>query len=121
MCSKAFFFTGHGLYILFFCSTAPESGNFVSRSGQKVGAFRPEGRKSNLSIHYIFSLIIFNLNRYIKERKEALQKEQLAKIAAKPKDCPTGHIPLPDNERKETLSMLKKSKSETIKSIKLKL
>ena len=32
------------VYILFFCSTVPESGNFVSRSGQKVGAFRPEGR-----------------------------------------------------------------------------
>ena len=31
--------------ILFFCSTAPESGNFVSRSGREVGAFRPEGRK----------------------------------------------------------------------------
>ena len=29
----------------FFCSTAPESGNFVSRSGREVGAFRPEGRK----------------------------------------------------------------------------
>ena len=31
--------------ILFFCSTVPESGNFDSRSGQKFGAFRLEGRK----------------------------------------------------------------------------
>ena len=38
--------------ILFFCSTAPESGNFVSRSGQKVGAFRPEDRKHNIQVFF---------------------------------------------------------------------
>ena len=43
--------------ILFFCSTVPESGNFVSRSGQKVGAFRLEGRK--LSIIYICWYLIY--------------------------------------------------------------
>ncbi|OXU17992.1 hypothetical protein TSAR_011170 [Trichomalopsis sarcophagae] len=42
--------------------------------------------------------------KYIKDRKEALQKEQLAKIADKHVDCPAGHVPLPDHERKETLN-----------------
>ena len=31
--------------IYYFCSTAPESGNFVSRSSREVGPFWPEGRK----------------------------------------------------------------------------
>ncbi|XP_008202095.1 uncharacterized protein LOC100119016 [Nasonia vitripennis] len=52
--------------------------------------------------------------KYIKERKEALQKEQLAKIADKHVDCPAGHVPLPDHERKETLSMLKKNYQEYV-------
>lgn len=39
-----------------------------------------------------------------------MEKERLAKAAAQHTDCPIGHVPLPDNERKETLSMLKKSK-----------
>lgn len=51
----------------------------------------------------------FPTHRYIKERKQTLQKEQQAKAATKYADCPLGHIPLPDNERKETLNMLKKS------------
>jgi predicted phage gp36 major capsid-like protein len=48
-------------------------------------------------------------NRYIKERKEALQKEQEARAAAKHSDCPIGHVPVPDTERKHTLGILKKS------------
>ena len=43
--------------ILFFCSTAPESGNFVSHSGREVGAFRPEGRKK---VRIMRSFVIFN-------------------------------------------------------------
>lgn len=54
--------------------------------------------------------MIYFFYRYIKERKEALQKEKQAKAVAKYTDCPIGHIPLPDSERKETLNMLKKSK-----------
>lgn len=58
---------------------------------------------------YFWLYITLSYCRYIKERKEALKKEQEAKAAAKYSDCPDGHIPLPDNERKDTLSMLKKS------------
>ncbi|XP_043475359.1 uncharacterized protein LOC122506973 [Leptopilina heterotoma] len=47
--------------------------------------------------------------KYIQERKEALKKEEQAKIEASiPSDCPPGHIPIPDDERKESLHMLKK-------------
>ena len=31
--------------VYYFSALRPESGNFVSRSGREVGAFRPEGRK----------------------------------------------------------------------------
>ncbi|XP_058803425.1 uncharacterized protein LOC131671192 [Phymastichus coffea] len=55
--------------------------------------------------------------KYIKERKEALKREQAAKAAAKYSDCPDGHIPLPDNERKETLSMLKKNYQEFVNEL----
>lgn len=48
--------------------------------------------------------------RYILERKEEQQlKIEQAKLEAANSDCPAGHIPLPDNERKETLRLLKKS------------
>ncbi|KAJ8681039.1 hypothetical protein QAD02_016826 [Eretmocerus hayati] len=47
--------------------------------------------------------------KYIKERKQVLEKEQSAKASAKLSDCPTGHVPLPDNERRETLGMLRKN------------
>ncbi|XP_014211004.1 uncharacterized protein LOC106641194 [Copidosoma floridanum] len=52
--------------------------------------------------------------KYIKERKEAMQKEQSAKIAAKQSDCPKGHVSLPDSERKETLCILKKNYQEYV-------
>lgn len=48
-------------------------------------------------------------NRYLRERKEAQEKEQKAKAEALNADCPEGHVSLPDNERKETLRLLKKS------------
>ncbi|XP_014598187.1 PREDICTED: uncharacterized protein LOC106783808 isoform X2 [Polistes canadensis] len=47
--------------------------------------------------------------KYIKDRKEALQKEEEAKAAAFHPDCPEGHVPLPDHERQETLRVLKKN------------
>lgn len=49
------------------------------------------------------------MNRYLRERKEAQEKEQKAKAEALNTDCPEGHVSLPDNERKETLRLLKKS------------
>ncbi|KAL7287108.1 hypothetical protein TKK_0018726 [Trichogramma kaykai] len=55
--------------------------------------------------------------KYIKERKEELVKEKLAKAAAKQSDCPVGHVPIPDNERKETLAMLKKNHQELVNEL----
>jgi len=49
------------------------------------------------------------VNRYLRDRKEAQEKEQKAKAEALHSDCPEGHVPLPDHERKETLRLLKKS------------
>jgi len=49
-------------------------------------------------------------NRYLRERKEAQQKEQKAKAEASYiEGCPEGYVSLPDHERKETLRLLKKS------------
>ncbi|KAK0179731.1 hypothetical protein PV327_005454 [Microctonus hyperodae] len=49
--------------------------------------------------------------KYIIERKEELFNQQMekAKNEAVNADCPDGHVPLPDNERKETLRMLQKN------------
>ncbi|KAF7998386.1 hypothetical protein HCN44_009784 [Aphidius gifuensis] len=49
--------------------------------------------------------------KYIKERKEEkLQQEIKAQADAEfIADCPDGHVPLPDNERKDTLKKLKKN------------
>jgi len=55
------------------------------------------------------------VNRYLRDRKEAQEKEQKAKAEALHSDCPEGHVPLPDHERKETLRLLKKSMCGTIK------
>ena len=49
--------------ILFFYSTVPESGNFVSRSGREVGAFRTEGRKSLFRTCTIFTITKLPLGR----------------------------------------------------------
>ena len=46
-------------------------------------------------------------NRYLKDRKEALKQEEKAKAEVSHADCPEGHVPLPDQERRETLRMLK--------------
>lgn len=50
-----------------------------------------------------------HLIRYIKNRKEIQERVQRAKVEELDPNCPNGHVPLPDNERKETLQMLKKS------------
>ncbi|XP_011506067.1 PREDICTED: uncharacterized protein LOC105368697 [Ceratosolen solmsi marchali] len=55
--------------------------------------------------------------KYIKERKEALQKIEEAKAASKNVDCPSGHVPVPDNERKQTLSILKKNYQEFVNEL----
>lgn len=55
--------------------------------------------------------------KYIRERKEAHEKEQKAKAEASDPDCPEGHVPLPDNERKETLRMLKKNYQEYVNEL----
>ncbi|XP_043275780.1 uncharacterized protein [Venturia canescens] len=53
--------------------------------------------------------------KYIRERKEAQQlKEEKMKAAAIHPDCPEGHVPLPDEERQETLRMLKKHHQEYV-------
>lgn len=47
--------------------------------------------------------------RYIKNRKEMQEKVQKAKAEEIDRNCPIGHVPLADSERKETLRMLRKS------------
>lgn len=55
--------------------------------------------------------------KYIRDRKEAQEKEQKAKAEAFDPDCPDGHVPLPDNERKETLRMLKKNYQDYVNEL----
>lgn len=55
--------------------------------------------------------------KYIKNRKETLQKEEEAKAAAFHPDCPEGHVPLPDKERQETLRMLKKNYQDYVNEL----
>lgn len=55
--------------------------------------------------------------KYIKNRKEAQEKEEKEKAEAFDPDCPESHIALPDNERQETLHMLKKSYQEYVKEL----
>jgi len=54
-------------------------------------------------------MFLYFLDRYLRERKEAQEKEQKAKAEASYIDCPEGYVSLPDHERKETLRLLKKS------------
>ncbi|XP_053596506.1 uncharacterized protein LOC103570920 isoform X1 [Microplitis demolitor] len=56
--------------------------------------------------------------KYILERKEEQQQKiEQAKLDAANSDCPPGHIPLPDNERKETLRLLKKNYQELVNEL----
>ncbi|XP_015108647.1 uncharacterized protein LOC107035644 [Diachasma alloeum] len=57
--------------------------------------------------------------KYIKERKEERQqeKERQALEEAILAECPDGHVPLPDNERRETLKLLKKNYQELVNEL----
>lgn len=55
--------------------------------------------------------------KYLRERKEAQQKEQKAIAEASHPDCPEGHVPIPDNERKETLRLLKKNYQDYVNEL----
>ncbi|XP_011871790.1 PREDICTED: uncharacterized protein LOC105564190 [Vollenhovia emeryi] len=55
--------------------------------------------------------------KYLRDRKEAQEKEQKAKTEALHSDCPDGHVPLPDNERKETLRLLKKNYQDYVNEL----
>ncbi|XP_076627687.1 uncharacterized protein LOC143344938 [Colletes latitarsis] len=54
--------------------------------------------------------------KYLKNRKEAQEKEQKAKEVLDP-DCPNGHVQLPDQERKETLHILKKNYQDYVNEL----
>ncbi|XP_076473512.1 uncharacterized protein LOC117164160 [Bombus vancouverensis nearcticus] len=60
---------------------------------------------NNLPTNYRMGVV----PRYIKNRKEIQERVQRAKVEELDPNCPNGHVPLPDNERKETLQMLKKN------------
>ncbi|CAD1477983.1 unnamed protein product, partial [Heterotrigona itama] len=55
--------------------------------------------------------------KYIKNRKEIQEKMQKAKQEELDPHCPNGHVPLPDNERKETLQMLKKNYQDYVNEL----
>ncbi|XP_078045315.1 uncharacterized protein LOC144474391 isoform X2 [Augochlora pura] len=57
--------------------------------------------------------------KYIRERKEAQKREEKAKIEAIDSDCPHGHVPLLESERKETLHILKKSYQDYVNELNL--
>lgn len=50
------------------------------------------------------------LPKYLRERKEQTQKDSEVVSDSDNIQCPPGHVTLPDNERKETLRMLRNSK-----------
>lgn len=55
--------------------------------------------------------------KYLRERKEAQEKEQKAMVEAMHSDCPEGHVPIPDHERKETLRLLKKNYQDYVNEL----
>ncbi|XP_054007919.1 uncharacterized protein LOC128891947 isoform X1 [Hylaeus anthracinus] len=55
--------------------------------------------------------------KYIKTRKEAQEKELKAKAEELDPDCPSGHVHLPEHERKETLQILKKSYQDYVNEL----
>ncbi|XP_014470386.1 PREDICTED: uncharacterized protein LOC106742187 [Dinoponera quadriceps] len=63
-----------------------------------------------LPVHYRKGVV----PKYLQDRKEAQQKEQKSKVEMLYPDCPEGHVPLPDDERKETLRLLKKNYQEYV-------
>ncbi|KOC69135.1 Uncharacterized protein C16orf48 like protein [Habropoda laboriosa] len=55
--------------------------------------------------------------KYIKSRKETQEKAQKAKAEEIDSNCPNGHVPLPDCERKETLRILKKNYQDYVNEL----
>ncbi|XP_029666076.1 uncharacterized protein LOC115237274 [Formica exsecta] len=55
--------------------------------------------------------------KYLRDRKEAQEKEQKIKAEALHPDCPEGHVPIPDHERKETLRLLKKNYQDYVNEL----
>ncbi|XP_076390744.1 uncharacterized protein LOC100883810 isoform X2 [Megachile rotundata] len=55
--------------------------------------------------------------KYIKERKETLEKIQKAKTEELDANCPDGHVLLPDHERKETLRVLRKNYQDYVNEL----
>lgn len=55
--------------------------------------------------------------KYIKDRKETLEKIQKAKTQELDANCPDGHVLLPDHERKETLRVLRKNYQDYVNEL----
>ena len=55
--------------------------------------------------------------KYIKNRKETLEKIEKAKTKELDANCPDGHVPLPDDERRETLRVLRKNYQEFVNEL----
>lgn len=55
--------------------------------------------------------------KYIKDRKETLEKIQKAKAQELDANCPEGHVLLPDHERKETLRVLRKNYQDYVNEL----
>ncbi|XP_076228478.1 uncharacterized protein LOC116435254 isoform X2 [Nomia melanderi] len=55
--------------------------------------------------------------KYIKAKKEAQIREEKAKAEASDPDCPSGHVSLPEHERKETLNILKKNYQDYVNEL----
>nr|CAD7257706.1 unnamed protein product [Timema shepardi] len=61
---------------------------------------------------------LYRVYRYLRDRQEQWQKALEAKLANIPDPlCPEGHVPLPDQERKETLNLLRNSYAEMVKEL----
>lgn len=68
---------------------------------------------NNLPTNYRMGVV----PKYIKNRKEIQEKIEKAKQEELDPNCPNGHVPLPDNERKETLQMLKKNYQDYVNEL----
>lgn len=87
--------------------------DFVKENAQVVFANRKDKEKphappGNAPLNYKKGVV----PKYIKDRKEELYRQ--AKSTEGDEKCPEGHVMLPENERKETLRMLRQSYAELI-------
>ncbi|XP_034934326.1 uncharacterized protein [Chelonus insularis] len=98
-------------------SSSKENKDFVKLNKEKTSI------ATKIAAHFNNGVIPTNYRmgvvpKYILERKEELQQKlEKAKLEAIKTDCPPGHIILPDNERKETLRMLKKSYQDYVNEL----